>query len=230
MLAPPQSQDQFKLACNAYSKDAENNNRPIQAEKAKAIAATILQWLDPSVAPWVGEKRPPAPSESARFIDIIATLISVQVALTDSRKLMSKAQEQAVVEALEANGWTKRPSSLVSTLADLPAKEFMHKTLFATGSQPKEVDIACGLGKSAVLAMECKVSNDATNSIKRMDDVLNKAQAWKVRWGMSVDTAALLQGVIAPKEMKRLLMADVRIFWSHRLNEFTSWLTTRVQS
>ena len=95
--------------------------------------------------------------------------------------------------------------------------------------KPKEVDIACGLGKTAVLAMECKVSNDATNSIKRMDEVLNKAQAWKVRWGMSVETAALLQGVIAPKEMHRLMTFDVRIFWSHRLGDFMDWIGKRVQ-
>lgn len=230
MLAPPQSQDQFKLVCPAYSKSSEKGLRPVTPEKAKLVAATIRQWLDTAVVPWVQHNRQPTNLERSSFIDIISTLVSAQVAMTDQRTLASKAQEQAVVEALEQAGWTRLPSAPVSTLADLPAKQFMHKTLFATGgTQPKEVDIACGLGKTAVLAMECKVSNDATNSIKRMDEVLNKAQAWKVRWGMSVETAALLQGVIAPKEMHRLMTFDVRIFWSHRLGDFMDWIEKRVK-
>ncbi len=100
----------------------------------------------------------------------------------------------------------------------------MHKTKFATKTRPQEVDIACGLGKTVVLAMECKVTNDETNSVKRINDVLKKASAWHDHWGSFIQTAALLQGVIALKDVERLLEAKVHVFWSHHLTEFERWI------
>ena len=100
----------------------------------------------------------------------------------------------------------------------------MHKTKFATKTRPQEVDIACGLGKSVVLAMECKVTNDRTNSVKRVNDILKKATAWQEHWGSFVRTAALLQGVVADKDVQRLQAANVNVFWSHDLDRFQKWL------
>ncbi len=105
----------------------------------------------------------------------------------------------------------------------------MHKTRFATKTTPQEVDIACGLGETVVLAMECKVTNDHTNSVKRVNDVLKKATAWQEHWGSFVRTAALLQGVIAYKDVRRLLANKVDVFWSHRLGDFEDWLDENVK-
>ena len=106
----------------------------------------------------------------------------------------------------------------------------MRKTRFATETtSPQEVDIACGLEQSYVLAMECKVTNDETNSVKRINDVLKKAAAWKAHWGSFVITAALLQGVVAPKDVQRLTDAGVKVFWSHDLSSLEAWLIGRVK-
>lgn len=139
-------------------------------------------------------------------------------------------QEQAVVQLLERKGWIKKSSPLIKTLSDVPAKQFMHKTRFATKTLPQEVDIACGLGGTVVLAMECKVTNDKTNSVKRVNDVLKKARAWQEHWGNFVKTAALLQGVVAYKDVARLLEAGVIVFWSHQLDEFEAWLDRHVSA
>lgn len=72
--------------------------------------------------------------------------------------------------------------------------------------------------------MECKVSNDQTNSIKRVNDVVKKAGAWQKHWGNFVATAAMLQGVFAKNEPIRLLQANILVFWSHDLDGFISWL------
>ena len=102
----------------------------------------------------------------------------------------------------------------------------MHKTRFATATAtPQEVDVALGLPNTVVLAMECKVSNDETNSVKRVNDVLKKAHAWKAHWGSFVRTAAVLQGVIAAKDVMRLLDDGVEVFWSHDLTRFEHWLS-----
>ena len=49
------------------------------------------------------------------------------------------------------------------------------------------------------------------------------------RWGTSsVKLLRGLQGVIAPKDVKRLLDKGVHVFWSHDLANFSKWLNTRV--
>lgn len=79
-----------------------------------------------------------------------------------------------------------------------------------------------------VLAMECKVSNDTTNSVKRVNDVLKKATAWREHWGSFVQPAALLQGTIGFKDVQRLTHAGVQVFWSHDLPRFERWIDENV--
>lgn len=138
---------------------------------------------------------------------------------------MSMEQEAAIVTLLSDRGWGRQSSGLISKLTDVKPQHFLHKTKFATKTRPQEVDIACGLRGTVVLAMECKVTNDETNSVKRINDVLKKATAWQDHWGSFVRTAALLQGVIAFKDVERLLEANVEVFWSHDLTAFENWLT-----
>jgi len=78
--------------------------------------------------------------------------------------------------------------------------------------------------------MECKVTNDKTNSVKRINDVLKKARAWQEHYGRFVHTAALLQGVIAFKDVNRLLEANVKVFWTHKLDEFGVWLDANLKT
>jgi hypothetical protein len=156
-------------------------------------------------------------------------MLSVQIAATLWRTRVSAQQEAAVSALLEAKGWLRQSSTLIKTLSDVAPRHFMHKTRFATKTTPQEVDIACGLGETVVLAMECKVTNDHTNSVKRVNDVLKKATAWQEHWGSFVRTAALLQGVIAYKDVRRLLANKVDVFWSHRLGDFEDWLDENVK-
>jgi len=86
------------------------------------------------------------------------------------------------------------------------------------------VDIAVGLPKRRILAIGCKVSNDATNSIKRTNDVMKKSEAWKRQWGKFAQTGALLQGVFKLTEISRMLDAEIVVFWSHALDEFGAWV------
>lgn len=224
LLSPPLSQDQLQLRCRAYSKAAEKNGSPVKAEKADAIEDFILEWRDPQLTSWLDEGRDPTAAELNATTEAIALLIAAQAALTNKRTLLAAKQEAAVIELLTANGWMQKSAPLISQSSHLSAGEFMHKTRFATATTPQEVDIACGLGSSIILAMECKVTNDATNSIKRVNDILKKSAAWQMHWGSFVKTAALLQGVIAYKDVARLLDAGIEVFWSHRLEDFGAWV------
>ncbi|MFN4100509.1 MAG: XamI family restriction endonuclease [Pararhodobacter sp.] len=120
------------------------------------------------------------------------------------------------------------PSVTTDVRAAIAPRSFMNKTCLATATTTaQQVGIACGFSGSSVAAMECKVANDATNSVKRINDVLKKANAWKLHWGSFVETAALLQGVIRPEDVQRLTDDGVRAFWSHDLGAFAQWVESR---
>ena len=228
LLAPPISQDQFKLLCPAYSKSRENNGSAITGARAAAVCAAILAARNVRLTPWLDRGDAPKSIEVRALLHAVAPMLSQQIIATVSRNRLAATQEGAVIALLASKGWTRVNSGLIQSLSDVPASHYMHKTRFATTTQPQEVDIACGLGKTIVLAMECKVTNDPLNSIKRINDVLKKATAWQAHWGSFVRTAALLQGVINYNDVHRLLAANVEVFWSHKLEDFEAWLDANV--
>lgn len=228
LMAPPVSQDQFKLLCPRWSKTAENRGRPAKEDAAVAAEDVISARLDPGLVGWLHRGAAPSRRELRTVLRVAGALIAQQRVATIRRNRLAFEQEYAVAKLLVSDGWTQLPSQLIDTRAAVPPKHFMHKTRFATRTRPQEVDIACGLKGTYVLAMECKVTNDETNSIKRVNDVLKKATAWHDHWGSFVRTAALLQGVIAPKDVQRLTDARVEVFWSHDLGAFRHWLATMI--
>jgi hypothetical protein len=229
LLAPPKSQDQFALLCDDYSKAAEKSGRGYNPEAATAVENALLPRIDPLILPWLSEGRAPSDSERHRLVERVVSLIAPKQTETRNRNRLSAEQEGAVVSLLKELGWAQFPSVTIDTRAAIPPRTFMHKTRFATATTAaQEVDIACGLANTVVAAMECKVTNDPTNSVKRVNDVLKKAKAWKDRYGDFVETAALLQGVIKASDVQRLTDDGVRVFWSHDLDSFAEWIESRV--
>jgi hypothetical protein len=115
--------------------------------------------------------------------------------------------------------FTTTAASSTAALTLTPAASAAEKQI-----PTSQVDLAVGLGGGRILAPECRVSNDRTNSIKRINDVLKKAAGWQTQWGRFVITGALLQGVFSDKEPCRLPDDHVRIFWSHRRDLFRDWI------
>lgn len=225
LLAPPISQDQFKLICREWTKGTEKDCKPLKASAAAVVAQSFEEWRSRRLTPWINARRSPTWAELNSTIHAVAHLIAQQRVATARRNRIAKEQETSVVQLLEDRNWTKLPSKLIDQRAEVPALHFMHKTRFASGAnENQEVDIACGLGGTIVLAIECKVTNDDTNSIKRINDVLKKASAWKSHWGSFVRPAAVMQGVMKFSDVKRLLDSDVEVFWAHRLDIFGSWI------
>ncbi|WP_193742850.1 XamI family restriction endonuclease [Sphingobium bisphenolivorans] len=224
LMAPPISQDQFALLCAQYPKRAEVMGRPVTPTAAQAVASAFLTGRDRRLTRWLDANQAPTTSQIRNLLRAVVPMLSMQIVATLRRGRMSMEQEGALVSLLEQRGWTKQVRGLISNLTDVQLKHFLHKTRFATTTRPQEVDIACGLPGTVVLAMECKVTNDETNSVKRVNDVLKKAAAWQAHWGSFVRTAALLQGVIAFKDVERLLEGKVEVFWSHDLHTFEAWL------
>lgn len=230
ILAPPLSQDQFALFYPAWKKSTEKQGGPkSKPSSAAAVVTAVQERRVATLTPWLGSGRAPTRRELERLFWSVSPLLANQQFSTVQRNRLARIQESSITALLDANGWIKLPSSLLDTKAALPLKHYMHKTRFATATtRPQEVDIALGLKSTVVLAMECKVTNDATNSIKRVNDILKKSTAWKTHWGSFVKTAAVLQGVIADKDVMRLLDDGVEVFWSHDLPHFAQWVAKSI--
>jgi hypothetical protein len=224
LMAPPISQDQFALLCSDYPKRAEKSGRGLNSDAADGVATAFLAARDRRLTRWLDGNQMPTFGQVRNVLRSVVPLLSMQNVATVRRGRMSVEQEGAVVVLLHERGWVQQAGGLISQLTDVQPHHFLHKARFATKTRPQEVDIACGLPGTVVLAMECKVTNDETNSVKRINDVLKKATAWQDHWGSFVRTAALLQGVIAFKDVERLLEGGVEVFWSHDLGTFEGWL------
>lgn len=225
LLAPPVSQDQFKLLCPDWSKSSEKSGKGLASSKSLAVAATFAERRSRHLTAWVGRNRGPFLAELSGAIGAVAPLMANQRLATARRNRFAALQEAAVLDLLASRNWDRLQSGPVLTGGQLPARHFMHKTRFASGpTQTQEVDVACGLGATMILALECKVTNDESNSVKRINDVLKKAHAWKEHWGAFVKPAALLQGVIKPSEISRLVDGGVEVFWTHRLDLLGEWI------
>ncbi|MCC6756066.1 MAG: XamI family restriction endonuclease [Solirubrobacterales bacterium] len=221
LMAPPMSQDRFALVEPRYRKQ-ENSGGPLSSETARALADRFEEWADSSR---VAALRSDDNVSHRLAVEVTASLIAAQSVQTLSRTRLAGGQEVAIEERLLSRGWVKESARTIDGLARLPPRSFMRKTKMITADGTvQEVDIACGLKGGRILAMECKVSNDQTNSIKRVNDVVKKAGAWQKHWGNFVATAAMLQGVFAKNEPIRLLQANILVFWSHDLDGFISWL------
>ena len=220
LLGPPLSQDQFLLACPDWSKASEKTGRPLRPEAARAFADAFELWKDPDRAARLDD-----PERRRRAIDATAILIASNSFATRKRMRLAKAQEDAAAGVLDDLGFKQINPGLVDSPGAVADGQYARATqcVTADGSSQK-IALAGGLSGGRILALECKVSNDRTNSIKRINDVLKKASGWQTQWGRFVITGALLQGVFSDKEPRRLLDNRVRIFWSHRLELFREWI------
>lgn len=164
-------------------------------------------------------------------IDLLgaAYLMARQDYETVRRNKLARCQEADACKVLDDLGFIKADSVFIAELGAVAEKEYLLTTRFATADgSSHEVDVAVGLAKKRILALECKVSNDSTNSVKRINDVMKKSEAWRCQWGQFVTTGALLQGVIKETDITRMLQEEIVVFWSHDLDEFKNWVRKRI--
>ncbi len=76
------------------------------------------------------------------------------------------------------------------------------------------------------MPIECKVSNSAINSVKRLNnDVGSKATSWKRDFGLlQVVPTAVISGVYKLHNLIEAQSRGVTIFWGHDLEPLTNWI------
>ena len=76
------------------------------------------------------------------------------------------------------------------------------------------------------MAIECKVSNSAVNSVKRLNnDAAAKAKAWLDDFGtQQMVPTAVLSGVYKLHNLVDAQLRGLTLFWAHDLGTLLSWV------
>ena len=220
LAGPPVSEDDLKTLIATRSLTA--NRFETNPDLTDRLVTFIEDWHDRRRFQWIEESR--SPSETERNAAIIATTsILATRRLETMRRSQSKVQERLVATQLRRARFKEVPSQRVRVLAQAPQKgEFCRETMFGS----RKADFLIGMPDGRVMALECKVSNSATNSIKRLNnDAAVKATVWRDEFGSSqVVTAAVLDGVYALRNLNHAQDKGLTLFWSHDITAMLDWI------
>lgn len=197
------------------------------AEAAGAAASVLRALFDSDRMPWLAEGRQASEEERRLAIAWTAGLWAAERQRTSRRTAASRRQRDAVFAAIKAGGFTQRPTPRVLATFD----ELLRGTFCGESTlDGAKCDVPVRLLDGRLLAIECKVSNSAINSVKRLlRETGNKAQAWRNAFGQQVIPATVLSGVF---RLANLLEAQnenqIAIFWQHDLDQLTDFLGAAV--
>jgi hypothetical protein len=188
----------------------------------QAQLAVIAQSMDKARFPWIDEQREPTSEERHAAILTTSVVRAVERTRTYLRVAEGKRQEQEVVSCLASIGFIELDPG-PPDLNDLSPGECVHgRHLWG-----KQCDVLARLGDKRFLAIECKASNSAVNSIKRVNDIADKATVWRRDRGEQVVTAAVLSGVHTPTVLEDAQASKhIWVFWEHNLRPLLDFVTS----
>lgn len=221
MAGPPISEDDLKvLAEEASLAPSRLKKDPGMAQK---VVDTVLIAIDRGRFPWIVEGREPEPAELEAATLASAALMATQRLATIRRSEGKTLQEDAVADALAGVQLREVPTRSVATLSDAPGSgEFCRESLFGS----RKADFIIGLWDGRKMAVECKVSNSSTNSIKRLNnDTAVKATTWIKEFGTAQTVpAAVITGVFKLNKLKQAQGAGLSLFWADKLGVMLDWI------
>jgi hypothetical protein len=211
LAGPPLSQDDLDTLAGGKA----SGRRVLTRETAGRVVEAIRAFLDPFRCPWLDRGGEPTPPEVRTAVDWTASLWAVEKCRTARRGESSALQEAAVSELLLGAGLAQACGIRgFQSLDELPRGHFTREVVLAGA----KADFAVRLGDGRLLALECKVSNSALNSVKRLNrETAGKAEHWRTAYGQQVVTAAVLSGVFKVTNLIDAQESGVFIVWDHDL-------------
>lgn len=221
LAAPPISQDDLKVLADARSLTKRTLvNSP---ELVQRIIAVVRQVLDRRRFAWVVEGREPTEAERSAAVMASASLMAASRAQTMRRTMGKEQQEGMVKTALLDLGFKEVPSRKIPNTSFAPEPgEFCGESHLGN----RKGDIIVRLWDQRIMPIECKVSNSATNSVKRLNnDAAVKAVSWKTDFGLrQVVPTAILSGVYKLHNLLDAQSRGLTVFWAHDLDAMTDWI------
>ncbi len=223
LTGPPVSEDDLKVLMQATSL------APVRLKESPELLGRMVQflrdWHDRRRFPWLNDAW--TPNEHDRRAAVVATtaLLAMRQVETLRRHAGKRLQEERVELQLLKVNFRKEKTRTIRTLKDAPkAGEFCRESKLGN----RKADFVVGLWDGRTLALECKVSNSSTNSVKRLNnDAAVKAETWRVDFGTTqVVCGAVLTGVYAQLNLEDAQTRGLTLFWAHSLDHLTDWIAS----
>lgn len=221
LAAPPISEDDLQTLAEAPSLAKGSLKR--KPENVRRLIEVVRVILDRRRFSWVIEKREPSDSERGAAIMASSALMAASRVQTKRRNTGKKQQEDLVKTTLKNLGFKAVASRVIPTFAQAPDPgEFCGESILAG----RKADIVLRLWDHRVMPIECKVSNSALNSVKRLNnDAAVKATVWKRDLGLrQVVPVAVLGGVYRLANLLDAQDRGLSLVWSHNLAPLTAWI------
>lgn len=213
VAGPPISADDLKTLADASLAPGRLRHDP---EMAARVLDIVLTSLDAKRFPWVAEQRHPIPAERQAATMASASLMATQRVQTDRKNFAKTKQEKRVADYLSGIGVTHVGPRNIKTSDDAPERgSFCGECMFGD----RKADLVVRLYDGRLMPIECKVSNSATNSVKRLNnDAAVKAEAWLKQFGtLQTVPTAVLSGVFKRHNLVQAQEAGLTIYWAHDL-------------
>lgn len=193
-------------------------------EMVARIVDVVLTGLDRRRFAWISERREPTEQERAAAVLATASLIANNRTSNVRRNEGKENQERAVAERLTAAGLALVDRrEITTTLRQAPDPgEFCLESKLGT----RKADLIVTAWDGRVVPIECKVSNSATNSVKRLNnDAAVKATSWRKDFGETqVVPVAVLSGVYKLHNLTDAQSRGLTLVWAHNLEPLIEWL------
>ena len=226
LAGPPISEDDLKTLADTPSLAPSRLSEDDAA--VQRIMDVIAASLDTKRFPWVSGQDTPDEGELHTAVVASASLMATQRAQTARRNTDKTYQENRVQEYLLEIGLERTDARPIPTLDVAPGRgQYCGECLVGT----RKADIVVGLYDGRLMPIECKVSNSALNSVKRLNnDAAAKAAQWVAEFGQQVVPSAVLSGVFKSHNLQDAQEAGLAIFWAHNLDPLGEFiLLTKTQ-
>ena len=221
LAGPPISEDDLQVIANVESiKPGFLRKNP---DALRKVFEVIFRVIDPHRFPWI--EAGTAPSKQQRDAAMLASsvLLAAQRVATERRNEGKESQETMVKSYLSGLGFIEVPAETIHTIVKGP-----QNMQFCAECQlgERKADVVVRLHDTRLMAIECKVSNSATNSVKRLNnDAAVKAGYWIEQFGTAqVVPAAALSGVFKVLNLEQAQARGLALFWSHDLGKLGTFI------
>lgn len=221
LAGPPISDDDLRVIADVESITPKRLTE--NPEALRKVFGVIERVIDPHRFPWIDAGGVPTDQQREAALLASAVLLAAQRIATERRNEGKTNQETKVKDYLRSIGFTEVPPVAINTIVNGPqTMEFCAECQLGE----RKADVVVRLFDTRLLPIECKVSNSATNSVKRLNnDAAVKAEYWIKKFGTAqVVASAVLAGVFNVRNLAQAQDRGLALFWSHDLDKLGAFI------
>ncbi|MCC6883237.1 MAG: XamI family restriction endonuclease [Verrucomicrobiales bacterium] len=221
LAGPPISDDDLRVITGVESMAPSTLGK--NPEAVRKVMEVIERVIDPHRFPWIAKGIAPTPKQREAALVASSVLLAAQRIATERRNSGKNRQEEAVKEYLRKLGFVEVGAKKITTIVNGPKEgEFCSECELGD----RKADIVVRLFDTRLMAIECKVSNSATNSVKRLNnDAAVKAGYWLDQFGtLQVVPAAVLAGVFKVLNLEQAQQRNLALIWAHDLEKLGKFI------